>query len=76
MTNLCLAGLLAATVAAAAVSAPRVLAAAGGVAATRAEVQIELCSSFPDIARSLKLRPEGDPFEVWLFDDAAFVYTP
>jgi hypothetical protein len=42
-----------------------------GVPATRAEVQIELCSPFPDIERALKLRPDGDPFEVWLFDDAA-----
>ena len=25
----------------------------------------------PDIERSLELRPDGDPFEVWLFDDAA-----
>ena len=41
-----------------------------GVPATRAEVQIELCSPFPDIERSLKLRPDGDPIEVWLFDDA------
>src|SRR6185369_13762118 len=42
-----------------------------GVPATRAEVQIELCSPLPDIERALKLRPDGDPFEVWLFDDAA-----
>jgi len=41
-----------------------------GVPATRAEVQIELCSPFPDIERSLKLRPDGNPMEVWLFDDA------
>jgi len=42
-----------------------------GLPAARAEVQIELCSPLPDIERSLKLRPDGDPFEVWLFDDAA-----
>ena len=42
-----------------------------GVAATRAEVQVELCSPFPDIERSLKLRPDGDPIQVWLFDDEA-----
>ena len=42
-----------------------------GVPATRAEVQVELCTPFADIERSLKLRPDGDPIEVWLFDDAA-----
>ena len=42
-----------------------------GVPPTRAEVQIELCTPFADIERSLKLRADGDPFEVWLFDDAA-----
>jgi hypothetical protein len=42
-----------------------------GVPATRAEVQVELCSPFPDIERLLKLRLDGDPFEVWLFDNDA-----
>ena len=52
--------------------APAALAASpSGVAPTVAEVQIELCSPFPDIERSLKLRPDGRPIEVWLFDDAA-----
>jgi len=43
----------------------------GSVPAPRAEVQVELCTPFSDIERSLKLRPDGDPIEVWLFDDAA-----
>jgi hypothetical protein len=51
--------------------APALAASPSGVASTLAEVQIELCSPFPDIERSLKLRPDGDPIEVWLFDDAA-----
>jgi len=43
----------------------------GGAAATRTEVQIQLCTPFADIERSLKLRADGHPMDVWLFDDAA-----
>ena len=51
---------------------PAALAAsASAVAPVLAEVQIQLCSPFPDIERSLKLRSDGHPIEVWLFDDAA-----
>jgi hypothetical protein len=42
-----------------------------GLPATRAEVQIELCTPFAEIERSLKLRAHGDPIDVWLFDDSA-----
>src|SRR4029453_16663464 len=41
------------------------------VPATRTEVQIQLCSPFEDIERSLKLRAHGKPMDVWLFDDSA-----
>jgi len=47
------------------------LAAPAGSATTRTEVQIQVCSPFADVERSLKLRAEGDPMDVWLFDDAA-----
>ena len=42
----------------------------GGVPAARAEVQIELCTPFPETERALKLRAHGDPVDVWLFDDS------
>jgi len=63
---------IAAVVAVAAGPVANALAApSGSVPAPRAEVQVELCTPFSDIERSLKLRPDGDPIEVWLFDDAA-----
>jgi len=63
---------IAAVVAVAAGPVANALAApSGSVPAPRAEVQVELCTPFADIERSLKLRPDGDPIEVWLFDDAA-----
>ena len=66
------AGSIAAVIALAVVPMPGALAApSNGVPATRAEVQVELCTPFADIERSLKLRPDGDAIEVWLFDDAA-----
>jgi len=47
------------------------LAASAGPATTRTEVQIQVCSPFPHVERSLKLRADGPPTDVWLFDDAA-----
>jgi len=60
-----LAGCLALT---AAMSPASLLAASVGPAT---EVQIQVCSPFADVERSLNLRAEGDPTDVWLFDDAA-----
>jgi hypothetical protein len=39
--------------------------------ASRAEIQVGLCAPFADIERALRLRPDGGPIEVWLFDDTA-----
>ena len=63
-----LAGCLAVT---AALAQSALAASPGGAAATRTEVQIQLCSPFADIERSLKLRAHGEPMDVWLFDDSA-----
>ena len=72
LSTLTHAGSIAAVIAIAVMPMPGALAApSSGVPATRAEVQVELCTPFADIERSLKLRPDGDPIEVWLFDDAA-----
>jgi hypothetical protein len=66
------AGSVAAAIALAVMPVPGALAApATGVPVPRAEVQVELCTPFAEVERSLKLRPDGDPIEVWLFDDAA-----
>jgi hypothetical protein len=56
---------------AAALASDALAASPSGVAGTRTEVQIRLCTPFPDIERSLKLRAHGNPMDVWLFDDAA-----
>ena len=52
-------------------SADLLAASAAGAAATRTEIQLQLCTPFPDIERSLKLRAHGHPMDVWLFDDSA-----
>jgi len=63
---------LASGLAVAAALVPAALAASpSSVAGTRTEVQIQLCTPFADIERSLKLRAHGNPMDVWLFDDAA-----